>query len=521
MESTVNMGVAVRIQNGRTTILLCAVALIVLTSFHPYPYDNVVTRWALTRQIVDEGSIRIDPYVQYTNDRALSGGHYYCDKAVLTSLLTVLPYGASKSLSTITGLHFSPDFIRYIAERLVTGASLILLLLLLFRFLKKQGYSTFLPLLALGAGSILLPYSTLLYGHVPAALFIFMSWYFQEKGRYALSDISGALASAIEFPVSLIFLILLLYRGRRYWTIKRLARTAGFLVLAFLPQLLHNWAAFGSPFTMGYSLETAEAFEGMSEGLFGFTLPSFRSLYILVLSPERGLLFYMPWIALGFWGFFSGRRFKTVLKTNPLPLIIIAYSVLFSAYYMPTGGWAYGPRHLIPVIPFAAIGLAHFVKKNRKRKFTALLLVLPSILIALIGVFGEIHQPVHPFENPVPIPQWNIGLRMMLKGHHSLWLLSSMGTIAVSSAILLLWGSSFRKTRIAWPGFAVLGLWLVLILFSSVQNWGGRIDYYRGVLAQHREEWALAACYYEKAASDPSAPEIVMERAEYCRGQIQ
>ncbi|MBD3276853.1 MAG: hypothetical protein GF388_00990 [Candidatus Aegiribacteria sp.] len=509
------------IQNKSTVLLFVLIALAILTSFHTYPYDNVVTRWALTRQVVDKGSIRIDPYVQYTSDRALSEGNYYCDKAVLTSLFAAVPYGASKAISSITGLHPSPGLKRYIAERLVTGASLILLLLIIRRFLKKKGYSTFLPLLALGAGSILLPYSTLLYGHVPAAFFIFMSWYFQQSKRYALADLTGALAAAIEFPVLLIFLVLLVYRGRSNLSVKKIARTAGFLVLAFLPQLLHNWAAFGNPLTMGYSLETAEAFEGMSEGLFGFTLPSIRSLYLLVLSPERGLLFYMPWITLGFWGFFSGKRFFTVLKNNPLPIIMISYTVLFSAYYMPTGGWAYGPRHLIPVIPFTAVGLADFVKKNSKRKFTALVLILPSILIALIGVFGEIHQPVHPVENPLPIPQWNIGLQMMLKGHHSLWLLGSIGTIAISSSLLLLWGSFLRKTRISWPGFAILGLWVLLILFSSMQDWGGRIDYYRGVLAQHREEWALAVYYYEKAASDPSAPDIVIERAEYCRGRIR
>ena len=517
----VNMGISARSRISINSLLLITVILIVLSSFQPYPYDNVVTRWALTSQIIDRGSIMIDPYVQYTNDKALSGGHYYCDKAVLTSLLAAVPYGASKFITSITGLHLSSDFMRYLAERLVTGVSLTLLLLFLHKLLRKKNLSTFLPMLALGAGSIVLPYSTLLYGHVPAALFIFLSWYFQEKERYALSDLTGSLAAAAEFPVFLPFLILLLYRGRRYWNIKRGGRLIGLILLAFLPQLLHNWIAFGSPFTMGYSLETAEAFEGMSRGLFGFTFPSLRSLYLLLLSPERGLLFYMPWIAVGFWGFFSGKRFFDVLKNNPLPILMIAYTVLFSAYYMPTGGWAYGPRHLIPVIPFAAIGLAHFVKNNGKRKFTALILILPSILIALIGVFGEIHQPVHPVENPLPMPQWNVGLQMMLKGHHSLWILGSAGTIVLSSALLLLWGRSFRKTRISWPGFAILGLWLLLILFSSAQDWGGRIDYYRGVLAQHREEWALAAHYYEKSALDPSAPDIVLERAEYCRQNIQ
>ena len=498
-------------------MIILLASLAVLSVFHPYPYDNVGRGRFSRRQQPALPSISIDSYVEYTNDRAFFKNQYYCDKAVMTSIIAAIPYGITKTIIDLTRFEIPPSAYRYISERLSVGISFILLMFFLLKELRKSEKSIILPLLALGTGSILLPYSTLLYGHVPAAFFLFMSYFFQNRGKYLQADIFGALTAATEFPVVLPFLILAAYRGRRYWNRIKLVRLAGIVILAFIPQFLHNWIAFGNPLTMGYTLETADAFEGMSRGLFGFTIPSLKAIYLLLLSPERGLIFYMPWTVLGFAGFFKSKRLIPVLKKNPLPLMTVTYVILFSSYYMPTGGWAFGPRHLIPIIPFFAIGLAKFVSISRKHLFMAVLLVLPSILIALIGTFGEIHQPVHPFENPVPLPQWNIGLTMMFDGHHSLWLFDIAGICVTAIASLLLLGSVLRDSKPTWKGFVGLLLWCLLTIPLLFQHWGGKTDYYRGVLAEHRQEWALAADYYETAAEDPSAPDIITQRIAYCR----
>jgi len=497
-------------ESGLRGLAVVVCLLITLSVVHPYPYDNVVTRWALTRQIVEEGTLQIDPYSHLTSDRAFFEGNFYCDKAVLTSIIAVVPHMVVRAFGSVSSL---PG--RYIAERIVSGASLILLLCILAGRLTRSGKPAYLPLIALGLGSILLPYSTLLYGHVAAALFLFLCFHFQKEGKFALSDLFGALAAATEFPVLLPVLILLAYRKREYWSVSRFLRFAGLLFLAMIPQFAHNWMAFGNPFTVGYSLETVSSFEGMGRGLFGFTLPSPKALYMLTFSPERGLFFYMPWAIPGLIGFFSRKRFLQVLRTDPRPLLIVSYILLFSAYYMPSGGWAFGPRHLIPVIPFLALGLSRFVSGNGKLRFIAAMLILPAMIQALAGTFGEIHLPVHPVDNPVPLPQWNISLKMLFDGHHSLWLFGTAGVIILASSSLALWLGTLRKCRFAWLGVTSLLLW-ALLFFMADKDTGGRIDYYRGVLAEHREEWLLAAGYFSDAARDPSAPPIVGERAEYC-----
>ena len=266
---------------------------------------------------------------------------------------------------------------------------------------------------------------------------------------------------------------------------------------------------------MGYSLESSAAFEGMTTGLFGFGMPSLRSLVMLTVSPERGLFFYMPWAAAGLAGFFSGRSFRETLRSDPGPLLVCLYIVLFSAYYMPSGGWAFGPRHLIPIVPFLALGLHRFASADPRRAFAAWLLILPAIFQALVGLLGEIHQPVHPFEQPVPLPQWNIGVRMMLDGYHSAWLAGAVGTCVLAAVALLSWLGAGRGLRPSIAGFIPLLAWSGLLLLVET-GWGGRIDYYRGVLAEQRSEYRLAAGYYSSAALDPSAPPVVSERAERC-----
>lgn len=497
-------------------------ALVCLSVFHPYPYDNVVTRWGLAERLVHSTSLRIDAWSHLTSDKAEFHGHYFSDKSFMPSAaaaLSVLPLCLFGRLS-------GPDDYpvggvgRYVAERLTVSLALVLLLTLLRKDCRRDDASGSIPVLAAGLGSILLPYSTLLYTHVPAALLLFACYFTQRGKSYLASDFLGALAVSYEYTLILPFLLLLLYRGRDYWSLRRSFRTMGVLFIVFLPQLLHNWIAFGNPFSLGYGLEAHGGFPVVSEGFFGFTYPSLRRLYMILLSPERGIFFYMPWAVLGLWGLLEGAGRPNRFKSDPLPLLVVSYLILYSAQNATTAGWAYGQRYLIPVVPFLAVGLGRFVSGSRTRKGLALLTVLPGIFLALIGTFGEIHLPVHPVENPLPLPQLNISLEMMLRGHHAMWLGGTAGTVLLSAAAIACWGSVMRKAKFRFFSLTWVPLWLLLAAISLGEDWGGKINYYRGVLAQHRREWSLAAEYYEKALQDESAPEIVRNRLLNVRSRV-
>jgi hypothetical protein len=122
------------------------------------------------------------------------------------------------------------------------------------------------------------------------------------------------------------------------------------------------------------------------------------------------------------------------------------------------------------------------------------------------------HLPVHPFERPVPLPQVNISLQMLLDGHHSLWLPGWAGMLVACASALILWALLLRKSRFC-PAALLVFAYLAVAMALSPRNWGGKIDYYRGILAEHRLEYLLAAKYYAAAARDPQAPAEVASMA--------
>ena len=460
----------------------------------------------------------IDACSYLTSDRSEWEGHTYSDKSALLSLACVPPAALMRlagigSGGTIPLPGFDPA--RYLCERLLISGSLVLLLLLLVRRSGTERIDPLPAVVAAGLGSILLPYSSILYPHVPAAALLFAGYSLQQGGRFRASDACCALASAMDYTVLVLYAVLVLFRPRTWW------RPAGILAAfiafaaAFLPQMAYNAVCFGSPFRMGYALEASEAFAAIHSGFFGFTTPSPGQMAYLLLSPERGLLFYMPWIAPGLAGLVS-RTKDGRLRMDPGLVMTAAYLILYSALHTRTQGWAFGPRYLIPVIPFAALGLSRFAARSPRAGWAAALLVVPGVVQALLGLLGEIHMPVHPVEQAVPLPQLCISLRMMLDGHHSMWIAGIPGAVLVTLGAAFVTASLFRGGRFSLSALLAAPVLVLLALSSLSQDWGGRIDYYRGVLAEHMMEYGLAATYYARAAQDPTAPPVVSERAARC-----
>ncbi|MDM7991993.1 MAG: hypothetical protein QUS11_01635 [Candidatus Fermentibacter sp.] len=502
-------------------VAVLAAVLASLLTFNPYPYDHVVSRWALVRSVVDDGTTVIDRYSAFTSDRAVWEGHSYSDKSALLSLACVPPALVLESLG-IGRAHTIPlglfDPARYVCERLLVSGSLLLLLLLLARRTSREGIDPLPAVAAAGLGSIMLPYSTVLYSHVPAAAMLFAGYSLQQEGRFRASDACCALASAMDYTVLLLYTVLVLFRPRSWWKPSGILAAVLMTAAAFAPQMAYNSTCFGSPFRMGYALEASEAFAALHTGFFGFTAPDAGRFLFLLASPERGLLFYMPWIAAGIAGLVS-RTGAGRIRIDPGLVMTAVYVVLYSALHTRTQGWAFGPRYLIPVIPFAALGLSRFAERGSRARWAAAFLLIPGVIQTFLGLLGEMHLPVHPVEQAVPLPQVTISLRMLLDGHHSTWIADLPGVVLLVAATTLVVATLFRGSRFAPAALLSIPMLLspALSSRSASQGWGGKMDYYRGVLAEHRMEYALAAGYFTKAAQDPAAPALVGELAEEMR----
>ena len=92
-----------------------------------------------------------------------------------------------------------------------------------------------------------------------------------------------------------------------------------------------------------------------------------HGLYILLFSDERGLLIFSPIFALALFGMFQFFRKKSHDQTVYLiPIFLVLINIfLYASWGDPWGGWAYGPRYLIPSLPWLAIFVGVFVSFGR------------------------------------------------------------------------------------------------------------------------------------------------------------
>ncbi len=70
-------------------LLIAAVVLVSYAYFYEGGGWNQNSRLDLVRAIVEQGTLRIDPFHENTNDKAFANGHYYSDKAPGLALLAV------------------------------------------------------------------------------------------------------------------------------------------------------------------------------------------------------------------------------------------------------------------------------------------------------------------------------------------------------------------------------------------------------------------------------------------------
>ena len=142
----------------------------------------------------------------------------------------------------------------------------------------------------------------------------------------------------------------------------RLKEIAGLLVPFILFAGLYlgfNHSRFGSPLDFGYP-DHAEAGKELNR----FDTPFFRGLYGLTLSPGKGLFLFAPGLLLSLFSlpsFFGRRRAAGILLVS----LLAAYLVFYSPFSQWEGGYCFGPRYLVPIIPLLLLPLGEVVPTPR------------------------------------------------------------------------------------------------------------------------------------------------------------
>jgi hypothetical protein len=334
---------------------------------------NQTSHYALIRSL-DRDTAIIDPFQSTTGDKALYHGHWYSARAPGLAMFALPWY----QVLVATGVPGWTDRHRAPAQR--PGDSMIwatglwgnvlpgLVLLLLIYGLAERFEPGFggIAALTMGLGTLVLPFSTLLFSHVFTATLGFAAFVLLVRERdgppriwpIAAAGVLMGYAISSEYPLFFVALVLGVYivSRRDTWRLRTLAPRIGAYVagglIGVIPLLLYNHLAFGSWTHIAYA-----DIPRQKAGFFGIGTPSIPTALTLMFD-SRGMLTLAPVLLAAIAGIVllhrRGRRAEAFVITA-IGLLYLTYN---SGYYLPFGGGSPGPRFLISVLPFLSLPLA-------------------------------------------------------------------------------------------------------------------------------------------------------------------
>jgi hypothetical protein len=397
--------------------VLAVFAFVMAAYFVPGASWSPVSRFCLTRALVEQGTVEITPFAPSTGDRAEVAGRFYTDKGPVPSFVAAPAYAVFYAVAKAR--HHRPAFRAegtpaeparvvvpspafetglYVCSLTTAAVALAGLAYALFDVLSRR---VSLEAAALGTlttvlGTPLFPYATSFFDHTVAAALLL--------GAFALVDptsartgrktfVAGALlglAVGTEYvtAVPAIIVAAAAVRAQGAPTIRNLL--AGALVpLVFLGA--YHLACFGSPLRTGYSFITNPGFAaGQATGLFGITWPRPSALFGILFGTSRGLFYVSPIALAGVIAAVRERRFRRDTAFVVGALVFVALLLVNASYFKWDGGRALGPRHLVPALGFVGIGIGYAFERFRT---VAAVLAGVSAVVVMLGTAVGLEVP--------------------------------------------------------------------------------------------------------------------------------
>jgi len=157
------------------------------------------------------------------------------------------------------------------------------------------------------------------------------------------------------------------------------------LFVFFVIICFHNQVRYGSIFLTGYHLDTL----AQKGGYFAFhPAQIFTSLYGQILSTGRGLIFFLPLVCLFP---FAYRQFKiSHPKEAQLCLGLILIHIVFFTFMIDWhAGSSWGPRYLLPIVPYFILPLSSLFESAHKKRVLAF--GIAGIITQLPGALANPH----------------------------------------------------------------------------------------------------------------------------------
>ena len=251
---------------------------------------------------------------------------------------------------------------------------------------------------ALVAASPVLPFTSVLFGHLLAALFVTLAWSRARTGADGWGDAAWAggwlgLGIGTEYTVAIpaLGMLLVVLAARRWGSALAMSATT---VAAVIPLLVYNWLTFENPFETAYQGHLPY-FEGAGAGgVYNLQTPRFDEI-VRALVGDRGLFTLTPvmlFAAVGCVWVIRERlpaRLDAWLAIGSLAVMVVA-STGIDGY----GGASSGPRYLIPILPLFALPLAEAWR--RRPSWCAAAAVMGALSMVVATITGPLRGPGPP-----------------------------------------------------------------------------------------------------------------------------
>lgn len=200
----------------------------------------------------------------------------------------------------------------------------------------------------------------------------------ENKHTFLLVEVASLLFGwmIITRASSLIYVLIIYGWLWRYHRVSGLMflRLSIFIVLGLGMLAWHNWVRFGDVLTTGYESET-------------FQLP-FVGIAGLLVSSGKSVFLYAPPLIL------SGVLFPRFRHHHPALAQLILWQsgaalLFYGAWWAWHGGWVWGPRFLVPLMPLWCLPLGELPKLWQWR-WIATILFLIGFGIQVLGVFTNV-----------------------------------------------------------------------------------------------------------------------------------
>ena len=261
--------------------------------------------------------------------------------------------------------------------------------------------------LAAGLSTMILPYARYDYNKVPAELLVCLlllsAWRVSKRGKpadFVLLGLWVGLLAGIRLELLIIvpFLVgFILYQRRTDLNVSKVL-PAALVALLFVGFVFwYQWSRW-----RGIS-----GYEG------GFNRLPIVGMYGLLFSLGKSIFLYNPILVCLPWVVWKWR------KSDFVPIWLLAVGPAFLLYSWWSnwwGGWAWGPRHLLPIIPLLAAPLAVAFTETRSgiMRFFFWYLTALGIAIQLLGITIDFNDGINTLykqgvTEPMVIYLWPFG----------------------------------------------------------------------------------------------------------------